>query len=105
MPKQKGIKIIGTFRHLDLTFYKQNNQYLVKNKSSLNAKRIKTDPSFRVFRERSTQFAEATKIASRIYRIYPKGKKKPGVFQKLCAKVYKHILNGKTESEIKQLIK
>ena len=103
MPKQKGIKISGTFD--DLTFYGVKGNYFVKNKSSLNAKRIKADPSFRVFRERSTQFAEATKLASSIYRGYPKGKKKLGVFQKICAMVYKHLLDGKTETEIRQLVK
>ena len=103
MPKQKGIKISGTID--DLTFYAIKSNYYVKNKSSINGKRIKTDPSFRAFRERSTQFAEATKIASSIYRTYPKGKKKLGKFQKLCAKVYKHLLEGKSEEEIRQLIK
>ena len=103
MPKQKGIKISGTID--DLTFYAIKSNYYVKNKSSINAKRIKTDPSFRAFRERSTQFAEATKIASSIYRIFPKGKKKHGVFPKLCANVYKHLLTGKTEAEIRKLIK
>jgi hypothetical protein len=103
MPKQIGIKIIGTFH--DITFYRVKDNFLVKNKSSLNAKRIKKDPSFRVFRERSAQFAEAAQIASRIYRLYPKGKRKSGVFQKICAKVYKHLLEGKTEQEIRQLIK
>src|SRR6478672_8626086 len=103
MPRQKGIKISGTFD--DLTFYGVKGNYYVKNKSSINAKRIKTDPSFTKFRERSTQFSEATKIASSIYRSYPKGKKKLGVFQKICAKVYKHLLEGKTETEIRQLIK
>ena len=103
MPRQRGLKISGTFD--DLTFYGSNGKYYVKNKSSINAKRIKIDPSFRVFRERSTQFSEATKIASRIYRLYPKGKKKQGVFQKLCAKIYKHLLAGKTEPEIRKLMK
>ena len=103
MPIQRGIKLSGTLG--DLTFYGSNGKYYVKNKSSINAKRIKTDPSFRAFRERSTQFAEATKIASSIYRTFPKGKKKHGVFPKLCAKVYKHLLTGKTESEIRKLIK
>ena len=105
MPKQKGTKITGTLRDFDLTFYKQNGQYLVKNKSSLNAKRISKDPSFRVFRERSTQFAEAAKIAKTIYRLYPIKRKKAGVFSKLSGKVYKYILEGKTEEEIRKLIK
>jgi hypothetical protein len=103
MPKQLGIKLSGTFH--DITFYSVKGNFLAKNKSSLNAKKIKTHPSFRVFRERSKQFAEATQIASRIYRLYPKEKRKSGVFQKICAKVYKHILDGKSEKEIIQLIK
>ena len=103
MPRQRGIKISGTFD--DLTFYGSNGKYYVKNKSSINAKRIKTDPSFRVFRERSVQFAQATQLASRIYRLYPIKRKKAGVFSKLSGKVYKYLLEGKTEEEIRKLIR
>ena len=58
MAQQKGIiKIKGTVG--DLTFYKSQDGYLVKEKTSLDADRIATDPAFARTRENGAEFGEA----------------------------------------------
>jgi len=58
MAKQKGIlKIEGTMSNM--TFYKKDGQYLVKEKSSISADKIANDPAFARTRENNAEFAAA----------------------------------------------
>lgn len=58
MAKNNGIlKIEGTLQ--DLTFYKGQDGYLVKTKSSISRKRILHDPAFARTRENLKEFAES----------------------------------------------
>ena len=58
MAQQKGIiRIKGTIG--DLTFYKSQDGYLVKEKTSLDGDRIATDPAFARTRENGAEFGEA----------------------------------------------
>lgn len=60
MAQQKGIvKIQGTID--DLTFYNSQDGYIVKQRTSLNANRIKTDPAFARTRENMSEFSSASK--------------------------------------------
>ena len=60
MAKNNGIlKIEGTLQ--DLTFYKGQDGYLVKTKSSISRKRILRDPAFARTRENLAEFAESAK--------------------------------------------
>ena len=60
MAKQKGIvKIKGTID--DLTFYKSQDGYIVKQKTSFDGNRIKTDPAFIRTRENMSEFSTAAK--------------------------------------------
>jgi hypothetical protein len=60
MAKQKGIiKIKGTLG--DMTFYRSQDGYIVKEKTSLNGNRISTDPAFQRTRENGTEFGRAGK--------------------------------------------
>src|SRR5690606_38256362 len=60
MARQKGIvKLRGTIG--TTTFYKSEDGYLAKKKSSLDAKRIATDPAFQKTREYATEFGRAAK--------------------------------------------
>lgn len=58
MARQKGIfKITGTIG--DVTFYKSKDGYLVREKGTLDAKRIATDPAFQRTRENGMEFGRA----------------------------------------------
>ncbi len=60
MAKNNGIlKIEGTLQ--DLTFYKGQDGYLVKTKSSISRKRILRDPAFARTRENLSEFAQSAK--------------------------------------------
>ena len=60
MAKQKGIiKVNGTIG--DITFYKSQDGYLVKEKSAVAANRIATDPAFQRTRENGNEFGRAGK--------------------------------------------
>ena len=66
MAKQKGIiKVKGTIG--DMTFYKSQDGYIVKEKTSLEGSRIATDPAFQRTRENGNEFGRAGK-AGKILR-------------------------------------
>jgi hypothetical protein len=63
MASQKGIiKLAGTIGNI--TFYKTQDGYLAKEKTSLDATRIATDPNFVRTRENGVEFGHAAKVAS-----------------------------------------
>lgn len=58
MAKQKGIiKLEGTIG--DISFYKSRNGYIAREKTSLDAERIATDPKFKRTRENGAEFGRA----------------------------------------------
>ncbi|HEY4786102.1 MAG TPA: hypothetical protein VIH57_08630 [Bacteroidales bacterium] len=58
MAQQKGIlKIEGTMSNM--TFYKKDGQYLVKEKSAISADKIANDPNFERTRENNSEFGTA----------------------------------------------
>jgi len=58
MAQQKGIlKIEGTMGNM--TFYKKDGQYLVKEKSAISADKIANDPNFERTRENNSEFGAA----------------------------------------------
>ncbi len=60
MAKQKGIiKVKGTIG--DMTFYRSQDGYIVKEKTSLSANRIAHDPAFQRTRENGSEFGRAGK--------------------------------------------
>jgi hypothetical protein len=60
MAKQKGIiKLDGTIS--DITFLKTRDGYLAKEKSSVSAERIASDPAFQRTRENGAEFGRAGK--------------------------------------------
>lgn len=66
MAQQKGIlPIKGTLGNL--TFYKSRDGYLVREKGSIDAQRIATDPAFQRTRENGAEFGKAGK-AGKILR-------------------------------------
>ncbi|MGX7668887.1 hypothetical protein [Flavobacterium pedocola] len=60
MARQKGIiKIKGTIG--DITFYKSEDGYLVREKGGIDGKRIANDPAFQRTRENGSEFGRAGK--------------------------------------------
>ena len=61
MASQKGIiKLAGTIGNI--TFYKTQDGYLAKEKTSLDATRIATDPNFVRTRENGVEFGHACRV-------------------------------------------
>lgn len=65
MPKQAGtVKFTGTIG--DLSFYRSRDGFMVREKTSLSAKRIATDPAFARTRENGQEFGRAGKTGKLI---------------------------------------
>jgi hypothetical protein len=95
MARQAGnLKIIGTID--GITFYKMKGDYYARTKSSLDRKRILRDPRFERFRECSKVFGRASKLASQLYRLFPKEMRKHGVYGKLTGEFNLLFREGKT---------
>jgi len=63
MAQQRGIiKLAGTIGNI--TFYKTQDGYLAKEKTSLDATRIATDPNFVRTRENGAEFGHAAKVGA-----------------------------------------
>lgn len=66
MARQKGIiKLKGTIG--DITFYKSRDGFIARERTSIDAKRIATDPAFQRTRENGAEFGRAGK-ASKLLR-------------------------------------
>jgi hypothetical protein len=100
MPRQKGpLKIKGTID--GLTYYEMDGNHLVRRKTSLNKKRVSTDPAFTNSRKASAVFAQASVIASSVYHTLPSAKRKHGVIGKLTGMANKLLREGKSEEEVR----
>ncbi len=97
MAKQSGpIKVRGTVQ--GLTFYQLEGEYYVRQKSSLDAKRIKTDPAFANTRKENDLLALASPTASHVYQQL-KPNRMVHQYRKLTAmakRLYRQGLNEKT---------
>ncbi|TAN15269.1 MAG: hypothetical protein EPN37_09945 [Chitinophagaceae bacterium] len=75
MPKQCGpIRITGTIDNV--CFYKMDGVYYARMKSSLTRKRVLKNAAFRLTRAHAATLGEASKIASRVYRLISKVQRK-----------------------------
>ncbi len=69
MAQQKGIiKLAGTIGNI--TFYKTKDGYLAKEKTSLDAARIATDPNFIRTRENGVEFGHAAKVGATLRLVF-----------------------------------
>jgi hypothetical protein len=98
MARQAGnLRIVGTID--GITFYKMKGEYYARTKSSLDRKRILRDPSFQRFRECSKVFGRSSKLASQLYRLFPKEMRKHGVHGKLTGEFNLLFREGKTSEQ------
>ena len=85
MAKQVGhILIEGTLG--DLTYYKMDGVYYDRKKSSLSRKKVLNSPRFERTRQHASQLAEASKIASAIYKQISKEKRSIDLFRSIVGK-------------------
>ncbi len=69
MAQQRGIiKLAGTIGNI--TFYKTQDGYMAKEKTSLDATRIATDPNFIRTRENGVEFGHAARVGSILRRAF-----------------------------------
>jgi hypothetical protein len=99
MGKQTGpIFLSGTIG--GVTFYQRQGEWLLRSKTSLNKKRVSTDPAFEGSRRASASFAVASKLAKKIYWQLPANKRGRGVIGKLTGIVHKKLLGGRQADSI-----
>lgn len=98
MARQTGpTKIEGTLANI--TFYKMGGEFFLLRKTSIDKKRIKSDPAFTQFRKDSKLHGKASSLTSRLYSTLPAEQKVHGYFGKLTAWVKGMLKVGMSEEE------
>src|SRR6476646_2080289 len=99
MAKQSGhIFITGTIH--DVTYYKMYDTYYARMKSSLSRKKVLTSPRFALTRMHANQLAEASQIASQLYRSIPKEKRNMQLFRAFVGKAKLLLAEGKDKEVV-----
>jgi hypothetical protein len=99
MAKQVGhILIQGTID--GLTYYKMDGVYYVRKKSSLSRMKVLKSPRFERTRMHASQLAEASKIASAIYKEISKEKKSIDLFRSIVGKAKVLLASGKSKEKV-----
>ena len=99
MARQIGpIYIKGTLD--DLTFYQMDGEHYVRMKSRLTKKKVLTCPRFALTRMHAGQLAEASRIASIIYKQIPKEKRNIKLFRSIVGKAKVLLWTGKQKEEV-----
>lgn len=93
MGKQKGPTFItGTFN--GLCYYQMDGNYYVRRKSSLSRRRVKRSPAFKRTMRYAGLLAQASRIASEVYRITPRKSRKREIFHGLTGKAMDLLKKG-----------
>lgn len=93
MAKQVGpIKFTGTID--DVTFYEMNGKFYARKKSSLTREKVKHHASFALTRMYNNIMADASSIASALYRMIPKPQRKHAFFLLLTSKAHGLLKQG-----------
>ena len=103
MGKQVGpLFIVGTTGNL--TFYKLYGEYLVRQKSSLSGKRVKTSAEFRNTMRNANWFGQASSIAALIRRALPAEERKAVKIGVVTRMVLPYVRNGFSREQILELL-
>src|SRR5436305_15155691 len=104
MGLQDGIiKITGTIDNL--TFYKMDGVYYVRKKSSLSRKKVLKSPRFERTRQHASQLAEASRIASQVYKLIPKEGRNILLFRSLVGQAKSLLAAGQNKEVIINTLK
>ena len=103
MAKQVGpFKLQGCYDNV--CFYKMEEQYYARTKSSLDGKRVRRDPAFKETMRYAGLLGRASKLAAMVYRVLPQEKKEPGLYKKLTGQAMRMLKEGKMEKEVLELL-
>jgi hypothetical protein len=98
MARQTGVhKITGTIGNL--CFYKMEEKFYVRTRSSLTSKRVKNDPKFKQTMQYANLLAEASTIASSLYKKLNERQKIKGLYRKLTGEVMYLLKKGITRTK------
>ena len=89
---------VGTAQ--SLTFYKMHGKYFVRAKSSLTAKRVKTDPCFAPTMRQASIMARASRIGAAAYATMPAFCKEFSHYRMLTGKANQLLKQGLQEEAI-----
>ena len=104
MARQKGhIFITGTIH--DVTYYKMFGTYYARMKSTLSREKVLTSPRFALTRVHANQMADASRIASQLYKSIPKEKRNMPFFRSIVGQAKVLLAQGKDKDEVLQLLK
>ena len=93
MAKQIGpYKITGTIQNI--CYYKMDGQYYARLKSSLDGKRVKTDPAFAETMRYAELLGRASKLVSTVYHRIPKEERSRELFKRLTGETMKELGKG-----------
>lgn len=103
MAKQAGLfKITGCIDNL--CFYEMGGDYYVRSKSSLDRKRVKTDPAFKRTRYYADVMGRASSMASSIRRCIPGWESNKQLYRLVLVECMQLIRLGWSEEAIRQRI-
>ena len=103
MAKQAGhIFITGTID--DVTYYKMFGTYYARMKSTLSRKKVLTSPRFERTRIHANQLAEASRIASELYRSIPKEKRNRQLFRSIVGEAKVLLATGKNKEAVSEIL-
>jgi len=103
MAKQSGhIFITGTIH--DVTYYKMYDTYYARMKSSLSRKKVLESPNFARTRMHANQLADASRIASQLYRSISKEKRNRPMFRAFVGKAKLLLAEGKDKEVVFKML-
>jgi hypothetical protein len=98
MARQIGLlQITGTAS--GICFYRMNDAYYARKKSSLSGERVKKDPVFKETMRHANLFAKASSIGSKVYKALYPGTKNRELYQQLTGRASCLLQEGLNEEE------
>jgi hypothetical protein len=88
----------------NLQFYKMDGKYYVRKKSSLSRRRVLTDKAFTLTMVHANIMAQASPIASAVYRQIPKPDKDFNYFRALVGMAQTMVKLGMNKEEIYEVL-
>ena len=103
MARQSGhIFITGTLD--DVTYYKMYGIYYARMKSSLSRKKVLTSARFERTRQHASQLADASRIASSVYRQIPKEQRNIKLFRAIVGEAKVLLAVGQDKEVVLELL-
>jgi hypothetical protein len=85
-------------------FYGMHGNYYVRRKSSLTRKRVLKDPKFQLTQVHAALLGEASKIASRVYRLITGERKKHALYREITGKAIYLLKEGKDKEDTFEIL-